>query len=157
MNGTNNKPVNHREFRRKPSIVLTNTAVSGCLVAAVMSWLAVVVLFATAYAQAPNPFSTAAEHAGKAADAKDLTAIHLHLQHVLNCLEGSTGRDYKKVADNPCTGKGALQTLPMGSANLVRSQKAIALARVGVTLHDVPPSHYVAQAVHAILTEEQQR
>ena len=113
--------------------------------------------FATAYAQAPNPFSTAAEHAGKAADAKDLTAIHLHLQHVLNCLEGSTGRDYKKVADNPCTGKGALQTLPMGSANLVRSQKAIALARVGVTLHDVPPSHYVAQAVHAILTEEQQR
>lgn len=74
---------------------------------------------------------------------------------MLNCLEGSTGPDYKEVAGNPCTGKGALQTLPEHSANRVRAQKAVALARVGVTLHDLPPAHYVAQAIHAILTEDQ--
>ncbi len=157
MNGIIHESANSREFLRRTGTLLTNTTVRTYLIAGAMSCLAVALLYASAYAQAPDPFSTAAEHAAKAADAKDLTEIHLHLQHVLNCLEGSTGRDYKKVADNPCTGKGALQTLPKGSANLVRSQKAIAIARVGVTLHDVPPAHYVAKAIHAILTEEQQR
>ncbi len=112
---------------------------------------------ATSTAQAPDPFLTAAEHAGMAAQAEQLGDIHQHLQHVLNCLEGSTGRDFKASAGNPCTGNGALQTLPEGSPNLVRARKAIALARVGVTLHDVPPAHYVALAIHAILTEDQQR
>ncbi|MDA8388538.1 MAG: hypothetical protein M0Z58_07760 [Nitrospiraceae bacterium] len=88
-----------------------------------------------------------------AARSKQLSRIHLHLQHVLNCLEGSTGRDYRKVAGNPCTGAGALQTLPARSANRVRARKAIALARVGITLHDFLPAHYLAQAIHAILTE----
>ncbi len=112
---------------------------------------------ATAGAQATTPFSTAAEHAGMAVRAEQIKEIHEHLQHVLNCLEGSTGKDFKASAGNPCMGKGALQTLPKGSANLVRARKAIALARVGVTLHDVPPAHYVAQAIQAILTEDQQR
>jgi len=103
----------------------------------------------------PNPFTIAAKHAGFAAQAKGLATIHLHLQHLLNCLEGSTGPDYKEVSANPCTGSGALQTLPEHSADRVRAQKAIALARVGVTLHDVAPAHHVAQAIHAILTEDQ--
>ncbi len=157
MNGIIHESASPGDFLRKKGALLTNTAVRECLIAVVMSCLAVALIFANAHAQTPNPFSTAAEHAAKAADAKGLTEIHLHLQHVLNCLEGSTGRDYKKVADNPCTGKGALKTLPKGSANLVRSQKAIAITRVGVTLHDVPPAHYVAKAVHAILTEDRQR
>ena len=112
---------------------------------------------ATVTAQAPDPFLTAAEHAGMAAQAEQLSEIHQHLQHVLNCLEGSTGKDFKASASNPCTGKGALQTLPKRSINLVRARKAIALARVGVKLHDVPPAHYVSLAIHAILTEDQQR
>ena len=112
---------------------------------------------ATATAKAPDSFLTAAEHAGMAAQAEQLGEIHQHLQHVLNCLEGSTGKDFKASAGNPCTGKGALQALPKGSINLVRARKAIALARVGVKLHDVPPAHYVSLAIHAILTEDQQR
>ena len=104
-------------------------------------------------AHASNPFETAAEHAGMAARARQLSMIHLHLQHVLNCLEGSRGRDFRKVADNPCTGSGALQTLPTHSANRIRARKAIALARVGITLHDFFPAHYLAQAIHAILAE----
>ncbi|MDA8089230.1 MAG: hypothetical protein M0Z61_03245 [Nitrospiraceae bacterium] len=42
-------------------------------------------------AHASDPFETAAEHAGMAARAGQLSMIHLHLQHVLNCLEGSGG------------------------------------------------------------------
>ena len=137
-----------RDFFRRSGIVMAMVAVSTLVVG---------VLPTAAYGQTPNPFSTAAEHAGMAAEAEDLTEIHQHLQHVLNCLEGSTGQDYRKVPGNPCAGKGALQTLPRDSANRVRAQKAIALARVGVTVHDVPPAHYVAQAVHAILTEDQQQ
>jgi hypothetical protein len=105
--------------------------------------------------QGPSPFVLATKYAGIAAQAKQLALIHQHLQYVLNCLEGPTGPDYKEAAGNPCTGPGALQTLPEGSANRVRAQKAIALARVGVTLHDVSPAHYVAQAIHDILIEDQ--
>jgi len=97
----------------------------------------------------------AAVHAAMAVESKEVAAIHLHLQHVLNCLEGEGGEDYRAVPGNPCSGPGALQTLPEHSADRVRSQKAIALAKVGVTLHDVPPAHYVAEAIHAILTESQ--
>ncbi|MGO9374660.1 MAG: hypothetical protein ACLQBD_21530 [Syntrophobacteraceae bacterium] len=108
-------------------------------------------------AHGPNPFSTAAEYAGMAAQAKDLGEIHQHLQNVLNCLEGSTGKDFKSSAGNRCMGKGALQTLPKGSLNLVRAQKVIALARLGVKLQDEPSAHYVARAIKAILVEDQQR
>ena len=104
-------------------------------------------------AHTSDPFEIAAENAGMAARAMQLSLIHLHLQHVLNCLEGSKGQDYREVAGNPCTGVGALQTLPTHSANRVRARKAIALARVGITLHDFLPAHYLAQAIHAILTE----
>ena len=110
-----------------------------------------------ATAEPSDPFHTAAEHAGKAAEAKELTAIHLHLQHVLNCLEGKGAEDYRDVQGNPCSGQGAFQTLPEHSANHIRAEKAIILARVGLTLHDVPPAHYVAQAIHAIPTEDQSR
>ncbi len=108
-------------------------------------------------AQTPDPFLTAAEQAMLAAKAKELRVIHRRLQYVLNCLEGPTGQDYKEAAGNPCPGQGALKTLPEHSVNRVRAQKASALARVAVTLHDIPPAHYVALAIHAILTEDLQR
>jgi hypothetical protein len=104
-----------------------------------------------------NAFAAAAKQAGKAADAKQLAEIHERLQCVLNCLEGAKGHDYKQTAANPCSGKGAMETLPEKSANRVRVGKAIVLARVGITLHDFPPAHYLAQAIHAILIEDQSR
>ena len=157
MTGIIEESANFREFLCKTNIFLPGNLVRKCVIAVALACLAVAVVCATAHAQAPNPFKIAAEHAQKAVDAKDLAQIHLHLHHVLNCLEGSRGRDYKNVADNPCTGKGALQTLPKHSADLVRAEKAIAIARVAVTLHDTKPAHYAAQAVRAILTESKQK
>jgi hypothetical protein len=111
----------------------------------------------TARAQDADPFTVAGEHAAFAVQVKQVDKIHAHLHHVLNCLEGSTGKDFDASAGNPCGGKGALQTLPENSPDRIRAQKAIDLARVGVTLQDEQPSHYVAQAVHAILTEGQKK
>ena len=76
-----------------------------------------------------NAFATAAAQAGIAADAKQLSEIHERLQFVLNCLEGAKGQDYKEPAANPCSGKGALETLPEKSANRIRAGKAITLAQ----------------------------
>jgi hypothetical protein len=104
---------------------------------------------------APPPFELATEHAGLAAKAVTVTAIHEHLQRTLNCLEGNSGQDFKPTPGNPCTGRGAVEMLPKDSADLIRTQKSIVLARVGVTLHDRAPAHYVAEAIHAILTEGQ--
>lgn len=104
---------------------------------------------------AANPFELAVKHAGLAAKATEITTIREHLQHALNCLEGSGGQDFKAMPANPCTGQGAVDTLSKGSADLIRARKSIALARVGVTLHDREPAHYVAEAIHAILTEGQ--
>jgi len=59
------------------------------------------------------------------------------------------------MPDSPCSGQGAVDTLPKDSADLIRARKSIALARVRVTLHDRAPAHYVAEAIHAILTEGQ--
>ena len=66
---------------------------------------------------------TAAQQAGLAARARKLADAREHLQHVLNCLEGPQGPDYRAVAGNPCTGAGAEQGLPAGSANQVPSAK----------------------------------
>jgi hypothetical protein len=43
--------------------------------------------------------------------------------------------------------------LSKDSADSIRARKSIVLARVGVTLHDRAPAHYVARGIHAILTE----
>jgi hypothetical protein len=126
---------------------LRRRVIAGLLATACLSGLSV------ANAQARDPYRIAAIHAGYAAQAKSVPLVHLHMQHVLNCLEGRGGRDYRAGAGDPCGGRGALATLPGHSADRVRANKSIILARVGVTLHHPGPAHYVAAAVHAILTE----
>lgn len=101
----------------------------------------------------PLPYKTAMEHAQLAVNATTLDAIQMHLHHVLNCLEGRSGKDFDAAAGNPCNGHGALQALKKGTADWIRALNSIALARVGVKLHDEKPAHYVAEAVFAILSE----
>lgn len=100
-----------------------------------------------------DPYETAIEHAKLAVKAGTLEAVQMHLHHVLNCLEGEHGKDFDAAAGNPCNGRGALETLKKGTANWIRANNSIALARVGVILHDEKPAHYVAEAVLAILSE----
>lgn len=122
-------------------------------VTAGLLFTAALVVLPIANAQVSDPYRVATIHAGYATQARSVPLIHQHLQHVLNCLEGRGGRDYRTSAGDPCGGRGALATLPGHSADRVRANKSIILARVGVTLHHPGPSHYVAAAVHAILSE----
>jgi hypothetical protein len=50
---------------------------------------------------------TATFHAGELAQRGDaVAASKLHLQHVINCLEGPSGADFKAAAGFPCEGQG---------------------------------------------------
>ncbi len=101
----------------------------------------------------PSCYQTAIVHAKLAATSTTLMTIQMHLHHVLNCLEGAKGKDFDLAAGNPCNGKGALANLRKGSPDWVRSMNSIALARVGVKVHDKKAAHYIAEAVLSILEE----
>jgi hypothetical protein len=103
--------------------------------------------------QMQDPYHTAIKHAEFAVQAKDLKMIQMHLHHVLNCLEGKTGKDFDASFGNPCNGQGALETLKKDSPNWIRTNNSIALAKVGVKLQDEKPTRLVAEAVYAILSE----
>lgn len=103
--------------------------------------------------QPQDPFQTAMKHAEMAVNAKSLKEVQMHLHHVLNCLEGKSGKDFNASFGDPCNGKGALETLKKGASDRVRADNAIALAQVGVKLQDEKPASLVAQAVYAILSE----
>ena len=50
---------------------------------------------------------TAYYHAGELAQRGNaVAASKLHLQHVINCLEGPAGADFKQAAGYPCEGQG---------------------------------------------------
>ena len=103
--------------------------------------------------QPQDPFQTAMKHAEMAVNATSLKEVQMHLHHVLNCLEGKSGKDFNASFGDPCNGKGALETLKKGAPDRVRADNAIALAQVGVKLQDEKPAGLVAQAVYAILSE----
>ncbi len=103
--------------------------------------------------QPQDPFQTAMIHAEMAVNAKSLKEVQMHLHHVLNCLEGKSGKDFKASFGDPCNGHGALETLKKSAPDRVRADNAIALAQVGVKLQDEKPARLVAQAVYAILSE----
>ena len=103
--------------------------------------------------QPQDPFQTAMKHAELAVNAKTLKEVQMHLHHVLNCLEGKSGKEYDASFGDPCNGKGALEMLKEGTADRVRADNAIGLAQVGVKLQDEKPARLVAQAVYAILSE----
>ena len=103
--------------------------------------------------QPSDPFQTAMKHAELAVNAKSVIEIQMHLHHVLNCLEGKSGKDYNASFGDPCNGQGALATLKSGTPGMARADNAIALARVGINLQDEKPARLVAEAVHAILSE----
>ena len=103
--------------------------------------------------QLDDPYHTAIQHALYAEKAGTIKEIQMHLHHVLNCLEGKTGKDFDASFGNPCQGQGALETLKEGSANLIRTNNCIKLAEVGITLNDEKSTRLIAETVYTILSE----
>jgi hypothetical protein len=78
----------------------------------------IITAFVLAYAVAPTgaammsadlkkELTTAMYHASELAQRGDSVATSkLHVQHVINCLEGPNGADFKATAGYPCQGQG---------------------------------------------------
>ncbi len=130
---------------------LIRALATGWLVGAVLSSASTGVL--AQQSAGASEMRTAKQHAAIAAKSVDLNEIKSELQEALNCLVGHGAGDYRPRAGDPCKGASALQRLPRSSVGRIRVQKAIRLARVGVTFHDFKPAHYTAQAVQAVLEE----
>ncbi len=76
-----------------------------------------------------------------------VAASKLHLQHVINCLEGPAGANYKQEAGYPCQGMGngivpdlkaaAASNVPGADAALKEANLAWTLATQAITKNDV--------------------
>jgi hypothetical protein len=94
---------------------------------------------------------TATQHAGLASKAADLATVKKHMHHVLNCLEGKSGKDYDASAGDPCKGVGA--SYAAGTPNEMKVQEAVRLLNVGESLESMKAAQHVAEAAAAVLED----
>lgn len=109
-----------------------------------------------ALADAHSQVVTAAMHAGLAAGASDIDAVHTHLHHTLNCLVGPGGAGFDAKQINPCAqaGKGAIPD-EADAANKAALEKAATAAEAGIAEKDLAAAKKDAADVQAMLKKEQ--
>ena len=90
-----------------------------------------------AYADAAGEIATAAQHAGFAAAAPNLTQTHMHLHHAVNCLVGPGGSGFDSTNMNPCakSGNGAIPD-ETNSAIKAKLESAVTTAEAGIASSD---------------------
>jgi len=96
--------------------------------------------------------TTAATHAGLAAEATDIATVHAHLHHTVNCLAGPGGTGFDAKELNPCAnqGSGAIPDSTSASTKHVL-QAALASAESGITATDLAAAQKAASATEATL------
>lgn len=103
-------------------------------------------------AGAKDEISIAAQHAELAASATALNDVHMHLHHVINCVEGPKGADFSKTDLNPCAnaGSGAIPDSdnPTTTATL---QTAISQANSGIAATSLKAAQDAATQTAATL------
>ncbi len=126
--------------------------VSRCLLLAALA-LPVLAFAATPGSSVSNQVSVAGIHADMALDAADLDAAHLHLHHVINCLEGPAGKDFDAKASNPChgMGDGALVDAKDDPAVESRLRAALKQAQSGVHAKTLDRAHAAAGQAFKLL------
>ncbi len=100
-----------------------------------------------------NQVSVAGIHADMALDATDLDTAHLHLHHVINCLEGPAGKDFDAKASNPChgMGNGAIVDAKAEPAVESRLRTVLKQARLGVHAKTLDSAHAAAGQAFKLL------
>ena len=113
---------------------------------------AVLLLPAAAFADAAAEISTAADHAGYAAAGLNIDAVHMHLHHAVNCLEGSKGKDFDSGNENPCAkeGNGAIPDAA-DAATKAKLQAVVATAESGIASSDENTAKKAATDSYAAL------
>lgn len=129
------------------------------LTAAALLAACLVVFPPHAGADAVESVATAIRHARLAAEGDSTDAVHRHLQHAINCLEGSNGRHFDAAAGHPCEGmgNGALNDIP----EMLHRYRAIVsqardLALMGTAIDFLTPAQHTAEAVAELLAESQE-
>lgn len=102
---------------------------------------------------ASKEIATATEHAGYAAEGKNVKAVHTHLHHVLNCLVGENDDDYNAKAGNPCKGQGnGAKNDYQGSEQMKDVlDEAEDVAELGLKMNSLKPAQHIAKAVQEML------
>lgn len=117
--------------------------------------LAAISLAAVALAASPaqEEIGTALQHAEFSEQSSQLSAIHLHLHHVVNCLVGKQGRQFYPPAGDPCNGmgKGAINDVGSNAALKAKLEKVLAEAEHGLSQNDRDAAHMTALHVKAML------
>lgn len=128
------------------------TSAAATLLALVACVIAVPAL-AAGGGNAGKQITTAAEHAGYAAQGKNVAAVHTHLHHVLNCLVGEHDDDFDAKAGNPCKGQGngALNDF-QGSEHMKDAlEEAEDVTELGLEMNSLKPAQHMAKAAQALL------
>ena len=100
---------------------------------------------------------TAITHAGFAAEGDSLGYVRQHLGHTLNCIEGTSGKNFDRTWGHVCQGQGNgiaadLRATSGGAPYRSIIEHADALATSGIAGRDIAEVKVVARAVRALLT-----
>ena len=104
-----------------------------------------------AMADGPQAINTAAQHAGLAANAANIDAVHTHLHHVLNCLVGPGGQGFDAAPGNPCAAAGGAIPQTADAATKTKLEGAATAVRGGIANNDVAAAKKTATDVQAML------
>jgi hypothetical protein len=99
-----------------------------------------------AMADTAAQLAVAQTHAGMAAKQTDITKVHMHLQHALNCLVGPAGSGFDAAPGNPCAkaGNGAIPE-STSAAQKAKLEAAVVTAKAGVASSDLATAQSDAQ------------
>lgn len=86
--------------------IRTNRKVATFGLIAALGLVAPVAFSAEMGMMAASQLKTALEHAKLAQEAGTLASVKVHLQHVVNCIEGPKGAMFNAGGGNPCQGQG---------------------------------------------------
>lgn len=120
--------------------------------ATVVAGLAALPVAAQAAGDVSSEISTAQKHAMLSAQGKTLAIAHLHLYHVLNCLEGPTGKWFYPKQFNPCKGMGDGAIHDATShQQMMLLERLAARAHAGLMSKQVTTVHHDAMMIAADL------
>jgi hypothetical protein len=96
--------------------------------------------------------TNAALHAGFAAQSTDITGVHTHLHHTVNCLVGPGGTGFDAKELNPCANSGSGAIADSTSASTKQALKAaLDKANSGLAAADLPAAQKDASAAESML------
>jgi hypothetical protein len=103
-------------------------------------------------ADAAGEITTAAMHAGLAAQGADIATVHTHLHHTVNCLVGPGGAGFDAQELNPCanSGNGAIPDSTSSQAKQ-SLEAALAKANGGLASNDLTVAQKDASDTEAML------